>query len=112
MKSASGEQAASRTTTISLRTFPIHILREAKHCASFPLFRVTNCQRYDATVTICEITLCAGEYMNDMVGNAGVCGSAGLWDTGAGFAGPRIMEIPALVSLSIHCLLHSSGYKV
>lgn len=79
---------------------------------SFRVFWVTNCKRYDATVTICEITLCAGEYMNDIVGNAGGCGSAGLGDTGAGFVGPRIIEIPALVSLSLHCLLGFSGCKV
>lgn len=50
--------------------------------------------------------------MNDIVGNAGGCGSAGLRDTGAGFVGPRIIEIPALVSsLFIRFLwLQSSFY--
>lgn len=49
---------ALRTATISLRTFPIYMLFGAKRRASARVFRVTNCERYDATVTIREITLC------------------------------------------------------
>lgn len=107
MKSASGEHRHAPPQYL-FELFPYTYYVRANTVASFSVFWVTNCKRYDATVTICEITLCAGEYMNDIVRNAGGCGSAGLRDTGAGFVGPRIMEIPAFVRLvsSLFITLH------
>lgn len=35
--------------------------------------KMTDCGRYGVTGTICGITPYGGEYMNDRVGNVGIC---------------------------------------